>query len=561
MTVDQLNRYFDKSCYKGFNDNPQGFFSIFKTLFSTLEKEEEDYKDINSDENLSNFHQIKTSFGKQTDKYEEVYEYEGNETSLKIFYNKWLNFSTQKSFSWCDKYKPSDAPDRRIRRLIEKENKKLRDSEKKKYNDCIRSLAAAVKKQDPRVKAFINEQKEKEKLKKLEEKDRRKREKEERLKNMEEYQEQEWMKVSEDNEVMKMINDIDDEDIYKENDEFYCIACNKQFRSEKQWENHQNSKKHLKAVRVLRKQLMEEMGEEYVEEEENNIDNDSNGFETIDDEIEDEKVNPVEEIKNDDIKEINEKIDNIKIDGDTDLLNQYNIIDNKDNDSSDFVFVEEEIPKSKKNKKGKKKSKTKQNNDIYQDSLFESSRSNSFDSLMNMDSILSGGTGKKKNKNKKKKKNIVSLLDVDDFINETDKGNEDDNNVVNYNENDNKNDINENESIRMENIDNEKDEDENENENENEKENNISTEIENNNEDKISELPQTPKKLKGKKAKEARMKARKEKEALAETRCRVCNEQFNSKNALFNHIKETGHSIALPEEIEAKSKKKGKKRR
>ncbi|ORX87414.1 DnaJ-domain-containing protein [Anaeromyces robustus] len=480
MTTEQLSRYLDKSCYKGFNDNPQGFFAIYRTLFNTLEKEEEDYGDINSDENLSQFHEIKTSFGKQEDKYEQLYEYEGNETSLKIFYNKWLNFSTMKSFSWCDRYKPSDAPDRRIRRLIEKENKKLRDSEKKKYNDIVRSLAAFIKKQDPRVKAFINEQKEKEKLRKLEAKERKEREKAERLKKKEEYQEQEWMKISEDNEVLKMINDIDDEDMYIENDDFYCIACNKQFRSEKQWENHQKSKKHLKAVKILRKQLMEEMGEDYIEE---------------DDDI--ENINDENDDDNDDDNDDND--DNDNDDGDNENMDKENIEDIIDREVQDMeddiednkksnldelnrkINKENNTAKKKKNKKNKKKSKVKQSNDFYQDDLFESSRSNSFDSLMNMDSILSGS--KKKNK---KKRNIPK--------------------------------------------------------------------------DSIKESPQ-PKKLKGKKAKEARLKARKEKKALAETRCRVCNEQFNSKNVLFNHIKETGHSLALPEEIETKSKKKNKKRR
>jgi len=575
MTTEQLSRYLDKSCYKGYNDNPQGFFAVYRTLFNTLEKEEEDYGDINSDENLFQFHEIKTSFGKQEDKYEQLYEYEGNETSLKMFYNKWLNFSTMKSFSWCDRYKPSDAPDRRIRRLIEKENKKLRDSEKKKYNDLIRSLAAFIKKQDPRVKAFINEQKEKEKLKKLEAKERREREKAERLKKKEEYQEQEWMKVSEDNEVLKMINDIDDEDMYIENDDFYCMACNKQFRSEKQWENHQKSKKHLKAVKILRKQLMEEMGEEYIEEDDdieninddnddddidnsngNNDDNNTkNDFELVNESIDKENIENIKDrevqgiesdIKdNNNLDELNQKINNININDDIDLSNQYNIIDDKLKDNiSDFVFIEEEndIQKNKK-KKNKKKSKIKQNNDFYQDDLFESSRSNSFDSLMNMDSILSGS----KKKNKKKKRNVVPLPNLNDFTNENNEIESDNENQDEKSNEENNNKLNETENNNKDNI--------------TTKENNdTSPDTDENLKDIIKESPQ-PKKLKGKKAKEARLKARKEKEALAETRCRVCNLQFNSKNALFNHIKETGHSLALPEEIETKSKKKNKKRR
>lgn len=158
-----------------------------------------------------------------------------------------------------------------------------------------------------------------------------------------------------------------------------------------------------------------------------------------------------------------------------------------------------------------------------------------------MDSILSGS--KKKNK---KKRNVVPLPNLNDFISDNseneDKKFKENSGTISETEDNNKEDIitNENNS-------------------------NTPTDADNNNDDEIpkdsiKESPQ-PKKLKGKKAKEARLKARKEKKALAETRCRVCNEQFNSKNVLFNHIKETGHSLALPEEIETKSKKKNKKRR
>lgn len=56
---------------------------------------------------------------------------------MKQFYNAWLTFSSQKSFSWCDKYRLSEAPDRRIRRAMEKENKKFRDAARKEFNDTI----------------------------------------------------------------------------------------------------------------------------------------------------------------------------------------------------------------------------------------------------------------------------------------------------------------------------------------------------------------------------------------------------------------------------------------
>jgi DnaJ family protein A protein 5 len=70
------------------------------------------------------------------------------------FYNHWTNFVTKMSFSWEDKYNPKDVPNRQVRRAIEKENKKFRDIEKKKYNDIVRQLAAYIRKRDPRVMKF-----------------------------------------------------------------------------------------------------------------------------------------------------------------------------------------------------------------------------------------------------------------------------------------------------------------------------------------------------------------------------------------------------------------------
>jgi DnaJ family protein A protein 5 len=82
-----------------------------------------------------------------------------------------------------------------------------------------------------------------------------------------------------------------------------------------------------------------------------------------------------------------------------------------------------------------------------------------------------------------------------------------------------------------------------------------------------------PKKLKGKKAKEARKKARSEQqEARASGQaqiCNVCHESFDTRNKLFGHVKESGHALAedinvlglSAQELEKKRKpkKKGKK--
>lgn len=55
-----------------------------------------------------------------------------------MFYSYWLSFSTCKSYAWEDKYELKQAPNRRVQRLMEKENKKLRDAGRKKRNEVVR---------------------------------------------------------------------------------------------------------------------------------------------------------------------------------------------------------------------------------------------------------------------------------------------------------------------------------------------------------------------------------------------------------------------------------------
>ena len=41
-------------------------------------------------------------------------------------------------------------------------------------------------------------------------------------------------------------------------EELYCVACNKKFKSDKQWKNHEQSKKHRDKVSELRMVFEEE---------------------------------------------------------------------------------------------------------------------------------------------------------------------------------------------------------------------------------------------------------------------------------------------------------------
>ena len=57
---------------------------------------------------------------------------------VKPFYDYWDTYCTAKSFVWVEKYDLREAPERRVRRLMEAENKKLRDAAKKERNEEVR---------------------------------------------------------------------------------------------------------------------------------------------------------------------------------------------------------------------------------------------------------------------------------------------------------------------------------------------------------------------------------------------------------------------------------------
>ncbi|EEY23567.1 DnaJ domain-containing protein [Verticillium alfalfae VaMs.102] len=119
-----------------FTDDPMGFYGILNETFAHLADEEDAVRDSNS------VHRVDyPSFGESSDEYE---------PNVKAFYANWAGFSTVKTFAWKDKYRLSDAPDRRVRRAMEKENKKMRDDAIKEFNDAVRFLVTFARKRDPR---------------------------------------------------------------------------------------------------------------------------------------------------------------------------------------------------------------------------------------------------------------------------------------------------------------------------------------------------------------------------------------------------------------------------
>ncbi|KAK2812139.1 hypothetical protein FQN50_001496 [Emmonsiellopsis sp. PD_5] len=220
-----------------FSDGPSGFFGGLRETFDKLAREEEltcqwdgldpvDYP----------------SFGHRDDDYD----------TIRSFYAIWSGFATKKSFSWKDIHRYSEAPDRRVRRLMEKENKRLRDEAIREFNDSVRSLVAFVKKRDPRYKASVQSEAERQKSLRDAAAAQAARSRAANEAKIRGHQVPEWAMTEEIEEEMFS------SESEPEQDYFECVVCGKDFKSEKQFEAHERSKKHIKAVKQLQREMRAE---------------------------------------------------------------------------------------------------------------------------------------------------------------------------------------------------------------------------------------------------------------------------------------------------------------
>lgn len=238
-----------------FDDEPTGFFGIARETFEHLAMEEQAAADFDGTD-CPDY----PTFGSSDDDFD---------PTVKLFYSSWAVFSSKKSFSWKDKYRLSDAPDRRVRRLMEKENKKLRDDALREFNDAVRFLVKFVRKRDPRY--LPNSQTDAERQKSMRDAAAAQAARS-RVANQEKmaaFELPEWAASREDGSGA-----AEEEGYFSESEEeeevevLECVVCNKTFKSEKQLDVHEKSKKHIKAVRQLRHQMRKEGAELHLEEEE-----------------------------------------------------------------------------------------------------------------------------------------------------------------------------------------------------------------------------------------------------------------------------------------------------
>lgn len=278
-----LYQYFNASCFSGYGDDDEGFYAVYSQVFKTIAAEDSEFLD------LANGDVLAPEFGNSQSVYEEV---------VGFFYAYWESYCTAKSFAWAEKYDTREAPHRQVRRIMEQENRKLREKAKKERNEEVRTLVGFVRKRDKRVQAYKKKLEERAAEIALLAEQRKQRDREQRLKVLENYKESHWSSMSGLERELQMLeanvakefgeehsedeedeaeeveaeengNEVEgingnggmaeeDEDLLLMDDSLYCVACNKDFKSDKAMENHNRSKKHLENMSRLQQEMMED---------------------------------------------------------------------------------------------------------------------------------------------------------------------------------------------------------------------------------------------------------------------------------------------------------------
>ncbi|KAJ7284825.1 hypothetical protein C8J57DRAFT_701487 [Mycena rebaudengoi] len=219
------------------NSRTQSFFTIYRSLFARLQAEEALLADVEY-----------PSFG-----------YSGwtwappgrDEDGARTFYSAWMNFATAKDFAWTDQWNLSEAPDRRVRRLMEKDNKKAREDARREYNDTVRSLAKFLRKRDPRYKAHLLQSQNQASGSATPVGAAPTRS----VQPTTTYVEQDWQKVDTSHQHADLEWAAAEGD---DPEEWECVVCGKSFWSEAAWDSHERSKKHLKEVERLKREMQQD---------------------------------------------------------------------------------------------------------------------------------------------------------------------------------------------------------------------------------------------------------------------------------------------------------------
>ncbi|XP_060525558.1 dnaJ homolog subfamily C member 21-like isoform X2 [Cylas formicarius] len=247
-------QFFTTSCFRGYGDDENGFYTVYRKVFELIANE--DIKFMNKDE----FIEVPT-FGNSTSDYTSV---------VNPFYIFWLGYSTKKTYSWLDPCDIEQAKgNRKVSKIFDKENQKVRQKARQERNEEIRNLVAFVKKRDKRVQANKKEVEAKSLKNKKRQQVLNRQKRLEWKKLCEDENQADWTKFenvkSELEEIEKHLDrefgtlvTSSDGDADDQINNLYCIGCNKIFKNIKAFENHEFSKKHKQNMKILKQIMCEE---------------------------------------------------------------------------------------------------------------------------------------------------------------------------------------------------------------------------------------------------------------------------------------------------------------
>ena len=224
ITKSKLERFFASNVFAGFMKSEHGldFYTVYGELFTKLDKEEEEEEEIGVQ------HDDMAPFGDENSTKEEVYN----------FYKDWLSFASAKKFTYVDIYDPREAPNRRIKRLIENDNNRARNRERTKFNDRVKDLVEHVRNKDPRWESYQAEDQAIRDARRREQEEERRVKREEDAEKLRAYREELAEFYRKEEEEAELRGDI--EEVIQE--EFRCGMCKKSFKKEGQFNNHIRSK-------------------------------------------------------------------------------------------------------------------------------------------------------------------------------------------------------------------------------------------------------------------------------------------------------------------------------
>ncbi|XP_037092420.1 dnaJ homolog subfamily C member 21-like [Pollicipes pollicipes] len=250
-------QYFTASCYSGYADDEKGFYAVYREIFKTLAAEDSEFtKDGDSDFEIP-------EFGDSQSVFEEV---------VQPFYAYWQSYCTRKTYTWLDKYDIRQGPNRWTVRQMEKENKKIRDKARKERNEEVRALVAFVRKRDRRVQAQqrLLQERAAENARRVQQ--LREQQRQQRLEQLASFREAEWSRGDQHEDQLKQMeaaiarqfgeeisgDDASNSDEDDADNNLYCPACDKIFKTDKSFKNHEGSKKHRENLARLKEVMLEE---------------------------------------------------------------------------------------------------------------------------------------------------------------------------------------------------------------------------------------------------------------------------------------------------------------